>query len=237
MARIRIFAGPNGSGKSTLFSQLQREFNLGHYLNADDLLQQLQETLLLDLTNYNVFATQKEWESFWQKHGLKNRALLLTYSNITNNILVFNKKPESYEMAILTDFLRHLLLRTAQTFSFETVFSHSSKLDLMHKAVKSGYRCYLYFVATSSADIGTQRIHQRVSQGGHDVPEDKTKERYFRALNNLLPAMRIAYRSYIFDNSNNMELIAETTPEQNMLIRSNRIPIWFNKYVLEKLTT
>ncbi len=237
MARLRIFAGPNGSGKSTLHAQLQKRFNLGHYLNADDLLQEVQETRLLDLTDYDICATQTEWSAFWQAHGLKNKALQLKSSHITNNILVFDKTPGSYELALTTDFLRHLLLRTEQTYSFETVFSHKSKLDLMHHATDCGYRCYLYFVATNSAGIGTQRIHQRVSQGGHAVPEIKIKERYFRTLNNLLPAIQIAYRSYIFDNSTDMELIAETTPEQNLLIRTQRIPLWFEEYVLNRLTT
>jgi len=37
MGRVRIFAGPNGAGKTTLNTRLKGEYNLDHYLNADDL--------------------------------------------------------------------------------------------------------------------------------------------------------------------------------------------------------
>jgi len=43
-----MFAGPNGSGKSSLIRQLAKEyvadgmFHLNHYINADDILRQLQ---------------------------------------------------------------------------------------------------------------------------------------------------------------------------------------------------
>lgn len=35
--RLRMFAGPNGSGKSTIFNQISSSFDIGIYLNADDL--------------------------------------------------------------------------------------------------------------------------------------------------------------------------------------------------------
>ena len=35
--RLRMFAGPNGSGKSTVFHNINRQFSIGHYVNADDI--------------------------------------------------------------------------------------------------------------------------------------------------------------------------------------------------------
>lgn len=129
MYRLRIFAGPNGSGKSTLSRQLQGQFNLGHYLNPDDLHQTVCKTLMLDFSAFNASAIQSEWVSFWKNHGLSGKSPLLKSSYIENNILVFKDRPKSYESAILAAFLRHCLLQTGETFSFETVFSHPSKLQ------------------------------------------------------------------------------------------------------------
>jgi len=235
MYRLRIFSGPNGSGKSTLYKQLQGQFNLGHYLNPDDLHQTVCKTQMLDFSSFNASATQPEWVDFWTHHGLRKKAPLLKGSYIENNILVFKDKPKSYESAILAAFLRHCLLRTGETFSFESVFSHPSKLEFMQNAQVEGYKCYLYFAATSSPDICIDRVAQRKEEGGHGVPEDKIRERYERTLDLLLDAIKLSYRAYLFDNSQTMKLVAEMAPSKNLDIKTKNIPSWLQQYVLEKL--
>lgn len=148
---------------------------------------------------------------------------------------MFNQSPKSYETAILTDFLRHALLKSDQSFSFETVFSHPGKIEFIKKAVSRGCKFYLYFATVSSPEISIERVRQRVQEGGHDVPEDKIRTRYGRAMEQLLPAVRLAHRAYFFDNSLEMELVAEVSPEKNMRIHTEQVPLWFNDYVLERL--
>ncbi len=234
MARLRIFAGPNGSGKSTLCQRLEGQFRLGHYLNADDLFKQISDSRILELDSVGVTASQAGWSCFWKNHGLKQNTPNLSDSYIDRNILVFKRPPNSYETAVLADFLRHALLKQGQGFSFETVFSHPSKLEFMKSAGDLGYRLYLYFATVSSPEICVARIQQRVRQDGHDVPEDKTRTRYYRTMENLLPAIRLAYRAYLFDNSREMELVAEVTPQQNLMIRAERMPLWLEEYVLKR---
>lgn len=235
MNRLRIFAGPNGSGKSSLYQKLQGQFNLGHYLNPDELHQQVATSKILDLNAIGVTPKQSEWKKFWNKHGLAEKAPLLKESRIENNSFISNKVPKSYESAILADFLRHQLLKTGNTFSFETVFSHSSKLDFMKKANQQGYKCYLYFSAVSSPDISVDRVRQRTLQGGHDVPEEKIRKRYSKTLDNLLEAMRLSHRAYLFDNSQSMKLVAEMSDKKQLIFKTEHIPVWVEEYVLEKL--
>jgi len=235
MKRLRIFAGPNGSGKSTLYQQLKGRFNLGYYLNPDELHQMAYKSLMLDLKEFGIVVKQAEWMAFWKGHGLCNKAPLLRDSRIENNRLVFKEKPESYEAAILSDFLRHQLLKTKETFSFETVFSHPSKLDFMKKANALGYKCYLYFAAVSSPDISVDRVRQRTQQGGHDVPKNKIRKRYLLTLENLSAAMRLSYRSYLFDNSQKMKLVAEMKPSKRLELIGEHTPVWLKKNVLDTL--
>ena len=237
MHRLRIFAGPNGSGKSSLYQKLQGQFNLGHYLNPDELHQQVSGSKKLELDDLGIETKHLAWEKFWKQHGLAGKAPLLRESRIENNALVFTRTPKSYESAILSDFLRHKLLKTGNTFSFETVFSHPSKLDFMKKANQEGYKCYLYFAAVSSPDISVDRVRQRTLQGGHDVPENKIRKRYSRTLDNLLSAMRLSYRAYLFDNSQTMKLVAEMSEKKILTLKSEHIPIWLGKYVLDELKT
>lgn len=142
MARLRIFAGPNGSGKSTLIRRLEGQFSFGHYLNADDLFKELSASHALDLEPFGLKTAQKDWSRFWQTHGLSAHAPGLAESHIERNILVFKRSPKSYETAILADFLRYALLKSEQSFSFETVFSHPAKITFIEKAVSRGYKFY-----------------------------------------------------------------------------------------------
>jgi len=49
--------------------------------------------------------------------------------------------------------------------------------------------------------------------------------------------MKLAYRTYIFDNSGKQaRLLAQVTPARNMLVEAKQLPIWFEEYVLSKLT-
>lgn len=234
MKRLRIFAGPNGSGKSTLCRRLEGQFRLGSYINADDLLKQISASRILEFDSFGVIIAQEEWCAFWQNHGLNANAPGLAGSYVERNILVFKQSPKSYETAVLADFIRHVLLRKGESFSFETVFSHSSKLEFIELAKEFGYKIYLYFSTVSSLEISVARIQQRVLEGGHDVPADKVRARYLRVMENLLPAIRLAHRAYLFDNSQEMELVAEVTPEQNLMIRTERVPLWLEEYVLER---
>lgn len=237
MARIRIFAGPNGSGKSTLNNRLRDKFNLGHYINADDLFILFQKSTFLNLDSFNIVITQDELADFSASSSylLNNDIHNITSIYISDNILI-NKSPNSYNVAFIAELLRSKLIENNESYSFETVFSHSSKVDLIRRANNSGYNSYLYFISTNSADINISRVNQRVAKGGHPVPEDKIISRYNRSLENLFPAIKIAHRSYIFDNSGSeIKWIAEVTPDKELETKTKEIPSWFNKAVINKL--
>lgn len=72
---------------------------------------------------------------------------------------------------------RYAALETGQSLSYETVMSHDSHIDFMREARNRGYEVHLYFVGVSDPQINIDRIAQRVAQGGHDVPKDKTLKR------------------------------------------------------------
>ena len=190
---------------------------------------------MVDLNDFNFQAKQSEWETFYSNHGLLNKAPLLKNSLIEKNIMVFKERPKSYETAILSDFIRHKMIETKDTFSFESVFSHPSKLDFLKIAHKYNYKCYLYFAATSSPEICVNRVKQRVLEGGHAVPVDKIRSRYSLSLQNLLPAMRLAYRVFLFDNSHEMKLVAEMHTDKTLELKDPHMPIWVQEYVLNKL--
>lgn len=132
--------------------------------------------------------------------------------------------------------LRGDWIRDRLSFTYESVMSHESHIDAVKKAVGDGYKAYLYYVCTSDVDLNTERVGQRVAEGGHNVPEEKIKSRYDRSLTYLKDMLEICHRAYLFDNAKDMTFIAEVTPDGYLDIMEEAFdrtqPHWFVDNVL-----
>ena len=76
----------------------------------------------------------------------------------------------SREAQRLAEERRQSCLARGVSFSFETVMSHPSKIELLHQARALGYFIQLFFVGVEDPRINVDRVAQRVALGGHDVP-------------------------------------------------------------------
>jgi len=111
------------------------------------------------------------------------------------------------EAAQQADALRNELLNKKVDFSFETVLSTDRNLLLLKKSKENGYEVQCVYVLTCDENINVARVRARVAHGGHDVPEDKIRSRYHRALA-LLPALiDVCDKILIYDNSISPTLI------------------------------
>ena len=212
--RLRIFAGPNGSGKSTIIEAIRqirvagRPIDFGVYINADDIARQL-DADRFSFADYQLDTIHRdEFIKVVLASGLVNRAFKeknfrRSFSIGEQGQFTLNIKKYRDNLAqILADFLRKRSLDDGKKVSFETVFSHPSKIEFMKQAQKLGYKNYLYFVSTETPKINISRIKEiRTKKGGHDVPEDKIVSRYYRSLDLLFEAAELSYQAYFFDNS------------------------------------
>jgi len=220
-----MFAGPNGSGKSALKSLLPPEL-LGVYINPDEMERELCQKGFLDLDAYRVVVADDKVRQFF--HG----SLLLAQAGIAEEaadlVLVRDgrlhyepTKANSYVASVVADLFRQHLLATKSTFTFETVMSHSSKVNSLKSAQELGFRTYLYFIATDDPMINVSRVKSRVRLGGHAVPEDRIVKRYYASLELLMKAVRYTNRAYIFDNSGEeREWLAEIVDGREMEMKS-----------------
>ncbi|WP_395761867.1 hypothetical protein [Elizabethkingia anophelis] len=152
-----------------------------------------------------------------------------------NFIVDKSRSTHSYEAAFITSFIRKHLLEKGSSYSFESVMSHPSKLTEISAAKSLGYKTYLYFVCLEDPEINISLVQNRVKQGGYSVPSEKIISRYDSTLNNLLPALMLVDKAYLFDNSTSeMDLFAEVEKGQ-INILSEKIPYWFVEYVTNKL--
>lgn len=72
----------------------------------------------------------------------------------------------------------------------------------MRAAQQAGYKITLVYVGRGSADLSMERVIRRVANGGHRVPVGDIDRRYPASLAKLVMGLRLADRSYVFDNSN-----------------------------------
>ncbi len=234
--RLRVFAGPNGSGKSTIQELLLPEW-IGAYVNADDMERQLRPAGALDLNAFDLTASPEALQqrlcahlaqsALLRKHGMAGVATATTVGP-DKHLHLPAAQVNSYVAAVLADAIRRELLAQGSTFTFETVMSSPDKIDFIREAQAHGYRTYLYFVATDDPDINISRVKLRVSQGGHDVPEDLIRSRYVRSIALLDDACSVANRAYVFDNSGDAhELIAEVCEGNELTVHTEALPAWF----------
>lgn len=241
-SRLRVFAGPNGSGKSTIKEIVASNYDLGYYVNADDIELEIKNNPFFDLKKFNINCSCFEFKEFFKNSTLlikEKRAFFVEYINLFDSVVDFSLIAfDSYYASVLSDFIRNKLLETGSLFAFETVMSASQKIQFFQKAQEFGYRNYLYFVATKDYKINIQRVQERVNHGGHNVPHNKIIERYERSLDNLSGALRYFSRAYFYDNSKEKSIeVAVLHPNGLLKVNENidEIPDWIYSYLIDKL--
>jgi predicted ABC-type ATPase len=68
--RLRIFAGPNGSGKSTILKSIliNRNIDLGIYVNADDIEVLLNQCQKLNFSDFKLSVNETCRSSEFRRH-------------------------------------------------------------------------------------------------------------------------------------------------------------------------
>jgi predicted ABC-type ATPase len=96
----------------------------------------------------------------------------------------------------------NLLMRRGVDFGFETTLSGRSHLNLIRRLKQRGYATHFFYLWVPSVDLALSRIRERVSRGGHDVPEAVVRRRFDRSVRNFLIQYRSLADSWIlYDNS------------------------------------
>jgi predicted ABC-type ATPase len=122
---------------------------------------------------------------------------------VNADVLAEGLASDPYEAARLAGSLRQALIERGENFVFETVFSDPAgeKLAFLEQAARRGYEVVLCFIGLKSWRQSLERVAMRVSQGGHDVPDDKLKNRFPRTLANLRQALHRLPHVLVYDNS------------------------------------
>lgn len=103
------------------------------------------------------------------------------------------------------------LLKEEKTFSIETTLSTKSYKNLVQEAHAKGYKVKLIFFWLDTPKTAINRVAQRVSEGGHNIPTETIIRRYHAGIKNLFNIYmnHVDYWLLINNTTGSCEYVAE----------------------------
>jgi len=99
-------------------------------------------------------------------------------------------------------------IKHGENLIVESTLSGKSMIKQIESAIESGFETIVMFVFLDSADTCVARVRQRVSRGGHNVPESDIRRRYHRSLRNFWEKYRFTADQWILHQNSGDECIA-----------------------------
>lgn len=126
-----------------------------------------------------------------------------------------------------------VLLKSNENFAFETTLATKSYKQKLIQAKENGFKVKLLFFWLPTVEMAVNRVAIRVSEGGHDIPEDVIARRYFRGIQNLFEIyLPLSNDWAVFDNSMQMpELIAEGIQTEISIVKKDSWDLFKSKSV------
>jgi len=112
-----------------------------------------------------------------------------------------NSAKTSVRAALIAGRRRLAYIKSGQSFVTETVFTSNLNNSIVIRAKKAGFKIVMYHVSVQTENLSVSRVKLRVAKGGHDVPEQKIRERFRDNKEAIRQAMLEADYGFVYDNS------------------------------------
>ncbi len=96
----------------------------------------------------------------------------------------------------------HTLAEQRASFAFETTLAGRSYARWLKSLRRAGYTVHVVYFWLASPDLAVARVAERVSQGGHAIPEATIRQRYYRSIRNFFQLFRPVVGTWrVYDNT------------------------------------
>lgn len=103
-------------------------------------------------------------------------------------------------------------------FAFGTTLGGGTITNLLERALSQRIEVRIWYVGLEGVDRHIARVRSRVAHGGHDIPEERIRDRYVRSRLNLIRLLPRLTELLIFDNSIEADPHTGATPEPKLLL-------------------
>lgn len=107
-------------------------------------------------------------------------------------------------------------------YRFETTLGGRTIARLLEQAAHGGHRLRVWFCGLQSADLHIRRVRSRVAHGGHDIPEEKIRERWRGSRENLIRLLPAIDHLRMYDNSAEGDPAEGRRPQPVLLLEMKR---------------
>lgn len=123
------------------------------------------------------------------------------------------------------------LLGERKSFAIESTLSGHGYLAVLQKAKVSGYETLICYTFVDSPEVCIARIENRVKNGGHFVPPEDVRRRYYRSKINFLERYSREVDSWMlcYNGGSTIVVVAEGHKSDDALILSEELYLKFKE--------
>ncbi len=109
-------------------------------------------------------------------------------------------------------------IRTGRDYRFETTLGGRTIPSLLDGASAAGHQLHVWFCGLSSPELHLARVRRRAGRGGHDIPEEKIRERWRSSRENLVRLLPLIHHLRVYDNSREADPAVGECPQPVLLL-------------------
>ena len=103
-------------------------------------------------------------------------------------------------------------------YAFETTLGGRTITRLLQEAHLAGVEVRIWYVGLSSPELHIARVHARVAEGGHDIPEATIRQRYTSSRLNLIQLLPSLTELRVYDNSEEADQSNNVAPKPKLIL-------------------
>lgn len=130
----------------------------------------------------------------------------VSLTQVKANTIAWNYGKEKLEEAIAK----------GTDYTFESTLGGKTITTLLIDAANHGHQLEIWFVGLESVELHLQRVAERVSKGGHPIPESAIRQRWIGSHENIIRLIPYVTTLRVFDNSR--EVADGETPDPTLLL-------------------
>ena len=142
---------------------------------------------------------------------------------IARGLSPFNPESVAIEAGrLMLGRIKELLFRN-ESFSIETTLATRSYFRLIEKAHQQGYNVTLLYLWLKSPEQAMERVAERVSKGGHNIPSDIIVRRYYEGIDNLFKIYMSIVDTWVLVNNSETprSIVATGGKDQETVVRNS----------------
>jgi len=108
------------------------------------------------------------------------------------------------------------------SFVFETTLGGRTITALLERALSGRIEVRIWYVGLSNPELHIARVRSRVARGGHDIPEERIRDRYDRSRLNLIHLLQKLTELRVYDNTKEADPFRGIAPKPTLVLHVAR---------------